>query len=205
MNNAEARQPLTGREDLDAIAGWIRPAASVLDLGCGDGLLLRHLRQSRDVRGYGIEIADENVIASIRNGVNVIQSDLESGLSGIDAHSFDYVILSQTLQTVRQTEQILQEMLRVGREAIVTFPNMGFWSHRLQIMLGRMPISKSLPYQWFDTPNVHLCTIRDFEAFCSSHGIRVRERIVMHGGRRINAMPNLRGSLAVFRFEKTPG
>lgn len=205
MNNAEARQPLTGREDLDAIAGWIKPAASVLDLGCGDGLLLRHLRQSRDVRGYGIEIADENVIASVRNGVNVIQSDLESGLSGIDAHSFDYVILSQTLQTVRQTEQILQEMLRVGREAIVTFPNMGFWSHRLQIVLGRMPISKSLPYQWFDTPNVHLCTIRDFEAFCSSHGIRVRERIVMHGGRRINAMPNLRGSLAVFRFEKAPG
>ncbi|MFN0304985.1 MAG: methionine biosynthesis protein MetW [Burkholderiales bacterium] len=205
MNNAEARQPLTGREDLDAIAGWIKPAASVLDLGCGDGLLLRHLRQSRDVRGYGIEIADENVIASVRNGVNVIQSDLESGLSGIDAHSFDYVILSQTLQTVRQTEQILQEMLRVGREAIVTFPNMGFWSHRLQIMLGRMPISKSLPYQWFDTPNVHLCTIRDFEAFCSSHGIRVLERIVMHGGRRINAMPNLRGSLAVFRFEKASG
>ncbi len=205
MNIAEARQPLTGREDLDAIAGWIKPAASVLDLGCGDGLLLKHLRQSRDVRGYGIEIADENVIASVRNGVNVIQSDLESGLSGIDAHSFDYVILSQTLQTVRQTEQILQEMLRVGREAIVTFPNMGFWSHRLQIMLGRMPISKSLPYQWFDTPNVHLCTIRDFEAFCASHGIRVRERIVMHGGRRINAMPNLRGSLAVFRFEKASG
>ncbi len=205
MNNAEARQPLTGREDLDAIAGWIKPAASVLDLGCGDGLLLRHLRQSRDVRGYGIEIADENVIASVRNGVNVIQSDLESGLSGIDAHSFDYVILSQTLQTVRQTKQILQEMLRVGREAIVTFPNMGFWSHRLQIMLGRMPVSKSLPYQWFDTPNVHLCTIRDFEAFCASHGIRVRERIVMHGGRRINAMPNLRGSLAVFRFEKASG
>ncbi len=205
MNIADARQPLTGREDLDAIAGWIKPAASVLDLGCGDGLLLKHLRQSRDVRGYGIEIADENVIASVRNGVNVIQSDLESGLSGIDAHSFDYVILSQTLQTVRQTEQILQEMLRVGREAIVTFPNMGFWSHRLQIMLGRMPISKSLPYQWFDTPNVHLCTIRDFEAFCASHGIRVRERIVMHGGRRINAMPNLRGSLAVFRFEKASG
>jgi methionine biosynthesis protein MetW len=205
MNNAEARQPLTGREDLDAIAGWIKPAASVLDLGCGDGLLLKHLGQSRDVRGYGIEIADENVIASVRNGVNVIQSDLESGLSGIDAHSFDYVILSQTLQTVRQTEQILQEMLRVGREAIVTFPNMGFWSHRLQIMLGRMPVSKSLPYQWFDTPNVHLCTIRDFEAFCASHGIRVRERIVMHGGRRINAMPNLRGSLAVFRFEKASG
>ncbi|MFM9887613.1 MAG: methionine biosynthesis protein MetW [Burkholderiales bacterium] len=205
MNNAEARQPLTGREDLDAIAGWIKPAASVLDLGCGDGLLLKHLRQSRDVRGYGIEIADENVIASVRNGVNVIQSDLESGLSGIDAHSFDYVILSQTLQTVRQTEQILQEMLRVGREAIVTFPNMGFWSHRLQIMLGRMPVSKSLPYQWFDTPNVHLCTIRDFEAFCWSHGIRVRERIVMHGGRRITAMPNLRGSLAVFRFEKASG
>ena len=201
----EIRQPLTGREDLDAIAGWIKPSASVLDLGCGDGLLLRHLGQSRDVRGYGIEIADANVIACVRNGVNVIQSDLESGLSGFDAHSFDYVILSQTLQTVRQTEQILHEMLRVGREAIVTFPNMGFWSHRLQIALGRMPISKSLPYQWYDTPNVHLCTIDDFEAFCSSHGIRILERIVMHGGQRVDALPNLRGSLAVFRFEKATG
>ena len=202
MNGAEIGQPLTGREDLDVIAGWIKPSASVLDLGCGDGLLLRHLGQSRAVRGYGIEIADENVIACVRNGVNVIQSDLESGLSGFDAKSFDYVILSQTLQTVRQTEQILQEMLRVGREAIVTFPNMGFWSHRLQIVLGRMPISKSLPYQWYDTPNVHLCTIEDFEAFCASTGMRVLERIVMHGGQRIGALPNLRGSLAVFRFEK---
>ncbi len=202
MNGTAARQPLTGREDLDAIAGWIRPSASVLDLGCGDGLLLRHLAQARDVRGYGIEIADENVIACVRNGVNVIQSDLESGLSGFDVHSFDYVILSQTLQTVRQTAQILAEMLRVGREAIVTFPNMGFWSHRLQILLGRMPISKSLPYQWYDTPNVHLCTIGDFEAFCSSNGIRVLERIVMHGGQRVHALPNLLGSLAVFRFEK---
>ncbi len=202
MKDSEIGQPLTGREDLDAIAGWIKPAASVLDLGCGDGLLLRHLGQSRAVRGYGIEIADENVIACVRNGVNVIQSDLESGLSGFDAHSFDYVILSQTLQTVRQTEQILHEMLRVGREAIVTFPNMGFWSHRLQIALGRMPISKSLPYQWYDTPNVHLCTIDDFEAFCSSHRIRILERIVMHGGQRVDTLPNLRGSLAVFRFEK---
>jgi methionine biosynthesis protein MetW len=203
MNGADARYTLTGREDLDAVAGWIRPSASVLDLGCGDGLLLRHLSQSRAVRGYGIEIADENVIACVRNGVNVIQSNLESGLSGFDAHSFDYVILSQTLQTVRQTEQILQEMLRVGREAIVTFPNMGFWSHRLQILLGRMPISTSLPYQWFDTPNIHLCTIEDFEAYCASHGIRILERIVMHGGQRIGAMPNLRGSLAVFRFARS--
>jgi methionine biosynthesis protein MetW len=202
MNGADIRYSLTGREDLDAVAGWIKPSASVLDLGCGDGLLLRHLSQSRAVRGYGIEIADENVIACVRNGVNVIQSNLESGLSGFDADSFDYVILSQTLQTVRQTEQILQEMLRVGREAIVTFPNMGFWSHRLQILLGRMPISTSLPYQWFDTPNIHLCTIEDFEAFCASHGIRILERIVMHGGRRIGAWPNLRGSLAVFRFAR---
>ncbi len=202
MNGADARTTLTGREDLDAVAGWIKPSASVLDLGCGDGLLLRHLSQSRAVRGYGIEIADEHVIACVRNGVNVIQSNLEAGLSGFDADSFDYVILSQTLQTVRQTEQILQEMLRVGREAIVTFPNMGFWSHRLQIVLGRMPILSSLPYQWFDTPNIHLCTIDDFEAFCASHSIRILERIVMHGGHRIGVLPNLRGSLAVFRFAK---
>ena len=194
---------LSGRPDFDAIAAWVAPETTVLDLGCGDGLLLKFLSASRGVKGYGIEITDENVLASVRNGVNVIQSDLERGLQGFDAGSFDYVILSQTLQAMRHTEKIVFEMLRVGRQAIVTFPNFGHWLARWQVAFGgRMPVSAALPYQWYDTPNVHLCTIRDFERFCAAHSIRVLERIVLHAGRRVSLLPNLLGSLAVFRFEK---
>jgi methionine biosynthesis protein MetW len=135
--------------------------------------------------------------------VNVIQGNLEGGLAGFDTDSFDYVILSLTLQAVRHTEAIVREMLRVGREGIVTFPNFGHWESRLQIALGgRMPVSKSLPYQWYDTPNVHLCTIHDFETFCRAHGIRVLERLVLHENRPVSVAPNLFGSLAVYRFEK---
>jgi methionine biosynthesis protein MetW len=193
---------LSGRPDFEAIAAWVRPDSTVLDLGCGDGLLLKYLKHARNTRGYGIEIADENVIACVKNGVNVIQSDLERGLAGFDAGSFDYVILSQTLQAVRHTEEIVLELLRVGREGIVSFPNFGRWDQRLQVLRGRMPVSDALPYQWYNTPNVHLFTIHDFEAFCESHSIRVLERAIMDGGRPIRLLPNLRGSLAVFRLEK---
>ena len=193
---------LSGRPDFEAIASWVRPDSTVLDQGCGDGLLLRYLKQTRNVRGYGIEIADENILACVKNGVNVIQSDLERGLAGFDAGSFDAVILSQTLQAMRHTEQIVLEMLRVGREGMVSFPNFGRWDQRLQVLRGQMPVSEALPYQWYNTPNVHLCTINDFETFCASHSIRVLERIVMDGGRRVTLLPNLFGSLAVFRFEK---
>jgi methionine biosynthesis protein MetW len=194
---------LSGRPDFEAIAAWVRPQAAVLDLGCGDGLLLEFLTASREVKGYGIEIADENVLACVRRGVNVIQGDLERGLQGFDAGSFDYVILSQTLQAMRHTEEIVLEMLRVGRQAIVTFPNFGHWRSRWQVAFGgRMPVSATLPYEWYETPNVHLCTIRDFERFCAAHSIRVLERVVLHAGRRIAFLPNLLGSLAVFRFEK---
>jgi methionine biosynthesis protein MetW len=193
------------RPDFHAIAGWIKPDATVLDLGCGDGLLLRFLQASRNARGYGIEIADENVLACVKHGVNVIQSNLERGLHGFDAGSFDYVILSQTLQTMRHTERIVLEMLRVGRQAIVAFPNFGHWQARWQVAFGgRMPISDALPYQWYDTPNIHHCTIHDFEQFCAARSIRILERIVLHDGRRVGLLPNLRGSLAVFRFEKEP-
>lgn len=202
MTGAE-RVNLAGRPDFAAIAEWIRPDASVLDLGCGDGLLLKYLRQSRGARGYGVEISDRKVLASIRNGINVIQGDLEHGLSGFDDASFDYVILSQTLQAMRHTEKVVNEMLRVGREAIVAFPNFGHWRARWQIAIeGRMPISSELPYEWYNTPNVHLCTISDFEAFCAEKDIRILERLVLHEGRPIRTLPNLRGSLAVYRCTK---
>jgi methionine biosynthesis protein MetW len=202
MNTSLPVPALDGRADLDAIAAWVPPRASVLDLGCGEGLLLKYLKQSREVRGYGIEISDANVLACVKNGVNVIQSDLEAGLAGFDAGSFDYVILSQTLQAMRHTEEIIVEMLRVGRQGIVSFPNFGYWPQRLQIMRGRMPLSDVLPYQWYNTPNVHLCTLADFEDFCATHGVRILERIAMQDGRRVRVAPNLRGSVAVYRFEK---
>jgi methionine biosynthesis protein MetW len=201
MNASLALPELAGREDLDAIAAWVSPGASVLDLGCGEGLLLKYLKQSREVHGYGIEISDANVLACVKNDVSVIQSDLEAGLAGFDAGSFDYVILSQTLQAMHHTEEIIMEMLRVGRQGIVSFPNFGYWPQRLQIMRGRMPLSDVLPYLWYNTPNVHLCTLADFEDFCASHGVRILERIVMQEGRRIRLAPNLRGSVAVYRFE----
>ncbi|MET0680024.1 MAG: methionine biosynthesis protein MetW, partial [Burkholderiales bacterium] len=179
------------------------PEATVLDLGCGDGLLLKFLTGTRGVKGYGIEIDDGNVLACVKNGMNVIQSDLERGLQGFDAGSFDYVILSQTLQAMRHTEEIVLEMLRVGRQGIVAFPNFGHWQARWQVAVGgRMPVSDALPYQWYDTPNLHLCTISDFERFCVGHSVRILERIVLHAGRQVEFLPNLLGSLAVFRFEK---
>jgi methionine biosynthesis protein MetW len=197
-----AASPRTKRHDFDAIAAWIRQGAHVLDLGCGDGSLLRFLRERRAATGYGIEIDDVKLLASVRNGVNVIQIDLESGLSGFESNSFDYVILSQTLQAVQHTETLIKEMLRVGREGIVSFPNFGFWRHRAQIAAGRMPVSRNLPYEWYNTPNVRLFTIADFELFCDQHGIRRCERVVMdERGVRLSLLPNLLGALAVYRLD----
>ena len=192
----------TFRTDFATIAEGIRPGSKVLDLGCGDGSLLKYLKQSRGARGYGVEIADEKIAACVKNGVNAIQTDLESGLSTFASNSFDYVILSQTLQAMRHTEDIVREMLRVGREAIVTFPNFGHWGHRLQVLTGRMPVSRDLPYQWYNTPNIHLCTLKDFEAFCAGQQLRILERIVLHRGARVDFLPNLLGSLALYRLEK---
>ena len=188
------------RPDFAAIAQWVRPGAHVLDLGCGDGTLLKYLQQARAVTGYGVEIDDRNVLACVNNGVDVIQSDLERGLSEFADGSFDYVILSQTLQAMRNTERIVREMLRVGRAGIVTFPNFGYWKNRLQVLRGQMPVSDSLPFEWFDTPNVHLCTVADFEQFCAQRGIRIVERTVLTAGRPVQAWPNLLGELAVYHF-----
>jgi methionine biosynthesis protein MetW len=190
------------RADFAAIANWIKPGARVLDLGCGDGTLLRYLAEQRDTIGYGVEIDDARVLACVTNGVNVVQGNMERGLSGFADDSFDYVILSQTLQAVRSSERVVREMLRVGRQGIVTFPNFGYWRNRLQVLGGHMPMSENLPFAWFDTPNIHLCTITDFENFCPGHGARILERIVITRGKAVTLAPNLFGALAVFRFER---
>jgi len=188
------------RADFAAIAGWVRMGSSVLDLGCGDGSLLRYLRDSRRVTGYGVEIDDGSVLACVKNGISVIQSDLDRGLSDFRDSSFDYVVLSQTLQSVRNSERVIREMLRVGREGIVTFPNFGYWKNRVQVALGRMPVSEKLPYQWFDTPNIHLCTVDDFERFCVERGVRILERKVLTEDEPVTWWPNLLGELAVYHF-----
>ncbi len=189
------------RADFAAIASWIPEGARVLDLGCGDGSLLAYLSQTRGVSGYGIENDEVSIIQCIENGVNVIQVNLESGMAEIADQSFDIVILSQTLQAMKRTEAVVAEMLRVGREAIVTFPNFGYWKHRTQIALGgRMPVSEDLPYQWYDTPNVHLFTIADFEAFCTARNYRVLNRSVFTNGVEQRFLPNLLGTLALYRF-----
>lgn len=189
------------RPDFALISQWVKPNAKVLDLGCGDGELLTHLHHQHDIRGYGIEKDDKNWLTAMENGVDVLQMDLESGLSGFEDLSFDTVILSQTLQAMHNTEGIVKEMLRVGREAIVTFPNFGYWRNRIQILLGQMPVSKTLPYQWYDTPNVHLCTIHDFDAFCRNHNIVVIERKVITGGQDVQFLPNFLGNLAMYRLK----
>ncbi|NOU24066.1 MAG: methionine biosynthesis protein MetW [Methylotenera sp.] len=189
------------RQDFAIIANWVKFGSKILDLGCGDGELLQYLRKSLEVKGYGVEKDDANWLACLKNGSNVIQMDLEDGLLGFEDQSFDTVILSQTLQAMHHTEDIVQEMLRVGKEVIVTFPNFGYWRNRMQITGGRMPVSKILPYQWYDTPNVHLCTINDFDQFCKDHNISVLERRVITDAKVINFMPNLLGNLAMYRLK----
>jgi methionine biosynthesis protein MetW len=187
------------RADQAAIVQWVAPASRVLDLGCGDGSLLRTLWHERQAPGYGVEIDDPKVLDCVENDVNVLQVDLESGLSLFADQSFDCVILSETLQTIHRIELLMREMLRVGREVIVSFPNFGHWGARLQVMLGRMPVSQTLPYEWYETPNVHHCTTVDFEDLCRRLRVRIRERLVLHKGRAVTFMPNLLGSVAVYR------
>ena len=196
-------KPVLDRPDLALIAKWIKPGESVLDLGCGDGALLKHLAQTRGVHGYGVDVSAENVKASIQNGVTVIQMDLEKGLAGFGDQSFSHVVLSRTLQTVRHTENILREMLRVGREAVVSFPNFAYWKNRQAVMDGRMPVSEDLPYDWYNTPNLRFFTIPDFENLCAHVGVTIRERQVLdEKGRLVTEEPNFLGSLAVYRLKR---
>ena len=190
------------RSDFAAIAEWVAPGSQVLDVGCGDGSLLHHLKVAKQAHVYGVELADDKVLACTQKGLNVVQQDLEDGLALFEDQSFDKVILSQTLQTIHQTARILSEIARVGKECVVSFPNFGHWSHRSAVLLGRMPVSKSLPYQWYDTPNVRFLTIADFEALAPAVGLELLDRVVFHDGQSVEFLPNLRGSLAVYRARR---
>jgi methionine biosynthesis protein MetW len=190
------------RQDLARISAWITPGSTVLDLGCGDGTLLAHLAQTRQVTGYGVEIDAEGVRAAVRQGVNALQMDLESGLSVFPDQSFDFVVLSLTLQAMKRTESVVREMMRVAHTAIVSFPNFAYWRHRLDVLKGHMPKSGALPYEWHDTPNVHLCTLADFEVFCRRLGLCIDDRVVLAGEDEVRWLPNLRGSLAMLRVSR---
>jgi len=197
--------PLTAKErerfDFAVIANWIGSGEHVLDLGCGDGRLLRYLNENKGITGFGVEIDDESVLGCIRNGVDVIQIDIEGGLSGFEDQSFSHAIISQALQTMHSTERILGEMLRVAGEAIVSFPNFAYRVNREAIVAGHMPVSEDLPYEWYDTPNIRFFTIVDFEALCEKLGIKIRERLAFDVfGQPVTDDPNLNGSLAFYRL-----
>jgi methionine biosynthesis protein MetW len=190
------------RSDLDLIARLVPPGSRVLDLGCGGGELLALLRDTQGCSGYGVEIDDDKVRACVARGVNVVQLNLEEGLALFDDHSFDVVLQLDTLQHLRRTEHMLRETARVGRIGIVSFPNFAHWPNRLHVMRGHMPVTRTLPYQWFDTPNIRVGTLSDFEQLARKCGLRVTDRFGLQGGRVVRRWPNLRASVAVFRFEQ---
>jgi methionine biosynthesis protein MetW len=191
------------RADFDVVCDWVPQGARVLDLGCGDGALLARLMKDRSARGYGVEIDDAAVLAAMNNGVNVIQSNIEGGLAFFGRKTFDIAILSQTLQATRHTEALINDVLAICQSAIVTLPNFGHWDVRWQLAFGgRMPVSKRMPYQWYDTPNVHFSTVKDFNAFCAEKGITIERSAVLAGGRAVKFLPNLRGETAVFQIRR---
>ena len=188
------------RGDLARIAQWVQPQTRVLDLGCGDGALLAHLKGSKQVQGVGVEISDERVLTCVQRGVHVIQQNLEDGLAMFDDQQFDTVVLSQTLQSMHNTEHILREMTRVGREAIDSFPNIGYWPHGWSILLGRMPLTGQMPYDWHDTPNIHLCTLKDFERLSHKLGFSILERATFNDQHEVKWLAGWRSTLAAYRF-----
>ncbi|WP_417252164.1 methionine biosynthesis protein MetW [Castellaniella sp.] len=198
---AAVSQSGTPRIDLLRIASWIEPGSRVLDLGCADGHLLEYLQNTRQVKGAGVEIDDQQVIAAVRRGVRVIQQNLEEGLALFDDQQFDTVVLSQTLQSMHHTEHILHEMARVARYGIVSFPNFGYWPHGWSILRGRMPVNDQMPYQWYNTPNIHLCTLRDFQQLAAQLGLRITDLAAFRGETEIHWLRSWRSTLAVYRFE----
>lgn len=196
------RELITHRPDLAFIAHWVAPESHVLDIGCGDGVMLEYLQSEKRCIGYGVEIDDNKIPLCIGRGVSVIQQDLEAGLAMFADSAFDAVLCLSALQMMKNVEGILADIARVGREAIVSFPNFAYWPHRLALLRGRMPVSKSLPYEWYDTPNVRCATIKDFEELANKVGLEVLECIALHEGKPVSFLPNWRGSLAVFRLRK---
>ena len=195
------------RPDLQLIAALINPCARVLDLGCGDGVLLNYLAREKNVTGYGVENSTHAVGACLQNGVNIIEHDLNDGLERFPDSSFDMVVMGETLQSINAPHRLLRELLRIGQECIVTFPNFAHWRCRLQLLSnGRMPVAKHLPHQWYDTPNIHLCTLNDFNQLCCEEEIRIIDQYVLDAEYERRAMtrfmPNLFGSTAIFRLGK---
>jgi len=190
------------RPDLAFIAHWVKPGAHVLDVGCGDGVMMEYLQSDKQCSGYGLELADDKVLESTRRGVRVIQQDMEKGLGIFGDNSFDTVLCLSSLQMMKHVEDLLRDIVRVGHEAIVSFPNFAYWPHRVALLKGRMPVSESLPYEWYDTPNVRCATIKDFRDLAEEVGLDVLECIALQEGRMVSFLPNLRGDLAVFRLRK---
>lgn len=195
------------RQDLAIIANWVKPSTRVLDLACGDGTLLLHLEEQKKVAGYGLEIDPEKITACISRGVDVIEQDLNRGLKNFADDSYDTVIMTQALQVLRRQDLALDEMLRVGREAIVTFPNFAHWRCRFFLAFkGRLPVSRTLPYQWYDTPNIHLITFKDFEALCADKNIKILDRAVGNMAYedhwKARLWPNLFGEVAIYRISR---
>nr|WP_208107193.1 methionine biosynthesis protein MetW [Halothiobacillus neapolitanus] len=196
------------RPDWHIVEQWITSKSRVLDLGCGDGALLSHLIERRQVSAVGLELDDDKVASGIERGLNIIQEDLDSGISDWFAPmSFDFVIVSQTIQAMRHPERLLADMLTIAREGIVTFPNMGYWRNRVQLgLLGHMPINRALPNPWYNTPNIHLCTLSDFESLCQELGIQILDRAVVDSAHRestlLRAFPNWFGEHAIYRIQR---
>jgi len=193
---------MSPRRDLEIIAGLVPAGARVLDLGCGTGEMLSHLKRTRGCTGYGVEIDDANVHACVQRGIDVLQLNLEDGLALFEDQSFDVVLQLETLQHLRNTERMLRETARIGRIGIVSFPNFAHWPNRLRVATGRMPVTKALPYEWYDTPNIRVGTFADFEVLARKNGLKVTDAFGLQDGEVVRRWPNLLASVAVFRIER---
>ena len=193
---------MSERKDMELIAELVPPGSRVLDLGCGSGELLAYLRDARGCSGYGVEIADANVLACAQRDVNVIQLNLDEGLAIFEDQSFDVVLQLDTMQHLRNTEHMLRETARVGRVGIVSFPNFAHWPNRLRVVAGRMPVTKALPYQWYDTPNIRVGTYADFEVLARKNGLRILDAFGIERGQAVRRWPNLLASVALFKFDR---